>query len=938
MNKKLVIILFFSINLFSQSEKIDARIYKVLQKEVGAAERLIRGKKNDRNYFRLFNSRLEILKFKGKKLRELKFKDKNSSAVKSKTSENFKYYKETKKYGDIIYKNYLNLTDKGKFYLLHGLMIAEYEPNDKSIEPLLKRAVKYIDNKNLKSVAAGNLADYFYNNAIFDKAIKAYSMALKINPRTEWKDRYLYNQSWCYFKKDLFDDSVNNLIKLYKTTKQKNNKNYFYTQSRKKIPEMYVFSKKPDAGLNFLLTQGNTDTDSLLSFSKYVYEKGFFKEFNSHIAKIEQFLKNKNRSKDLLSFRVDTFNFLVDSEFKKSNRSMTALRNSIMKYYKSGQLSSEQKKIFKEKNIDLLNKNIKYVNDKKTKKEDSFFKPILKDSINLVNTLKAIDPKKSSDYDFKLAQMFAQLNQEDKSIKIFERIYKADKKKDPKKAAVMLEEILAYYDKKNIQKGIIAPKTMSYYQDYLKHGSKKKIKKTIYLRLYDKYFKEKQYSKNLEMTDLFYKLDKKDKKSEALILNLIAVEEINKDEKFYNQIKEFVNTRPELAQSSSLQKALREGYKLVSTQKINSLLDSGDGEDTAKADKLYAFFKDTKLDLNNRLISGFNALVLYKKANKNKVALEIVNNFINKTNAKKFIEYKDRIEALAKSELFSDVKFFEKTYSDLFTRACKEGLADKNRHYPVLLEMYLSQGNLGKAFAFQQKAKSCSLDGKNASLLAKLSREYVDWSDSSNLREYVSLVSKHSIFSRKQINSFIEEYFIYKINNLETVDEKKFGNISSEIAQDLGAFNIEQRAYYKIYNRLFKLGAAKISYNKTPLSDANVAGIVEKNFKLFAKRLKDIDAVKTDIPFLVFFKKIVENTIFNEFVFIFENLKYIDEAKSGELKKLIAGAVAPFKKKHALIKKAVESNLKKKIRLRYLSLKDPNYIIYRGGSYKTINL
>ena len=67
-------------------------------------------------------------------------------------------------------------------------------------------------------------------------------------------------------------------------------------------------------------------------------------------------------------------------------------------------------------------------------------------------------------------------------------------------------------------------------------------------------------------------------------------------------------------------------------------------------------------------------------------------------------------------------------------------------------------------------------------------------------------------------------------------------------------------------------------------------------------------------------------------------MKYVDESKAGELKQLISGAVGPFRKKHKVIKATVESNLKKKIRLRYLSLKKPNYIIYRGVDYKTINL
>ncbi len=937
--KKLIFFILMSLNIYSQPN-IDAKILYILQKEKKAAEVLVAKSKNARNYYRLYNSRIEILKFKGKKLRELKFRDKNSNAVKRAKSDNFEYFKASREIGDLISRKYKNFENDGKFYLLHGLMIAEYQPMDTNIPVYLKKGVTKIKEKGLKSVAAGKLADYYYNNAKFSPAIQYYSMALKIDRNSEWKERYLYNRAWCYFKKDEYGKSVSNLLEIFNTTKKKNAQNYFYMQSRKKIPEFYVFAGKPDSGLKFILNKGDDSVESLTAFVKYVYSKGFFKQFDNHVRRIESHLSSKNKKKDLLQFRVDMFNHLVDSEFKKSRKVVISLRDKIFKSYKTGGLSKDQKLEFKQKNIDLLNNNIKFINDKKTKEKDSYFAPILEDTISIVRVLKQMSPKESDDYDYKLAQIYNSLNQKDKAIRVFERLYQSYKnKKEKKKDAVkILEEILAYYDKKNSKKETISKKELAYFNDYLKIGNDKEIKKTIYLRLYDKAFKKKDYPKTLEIADSFYKTDPKDvKRTSAMILNLISVKEVNNDSKFYEKLKQFVNTRPNLAASSELQKALREGYKLVSTQKINSLLEGKDGQDLEKADKLYAFFKDKKLDLNNRLISGFNASVLYNKAGANDKAYNVLNAIVSGATPELYKDYSAKIEQVAKKELFHDEEFSMKVMKRLFTRDCKDGKESRNRHFELIQESLFSKGNFSRLVKLYNVGKKCNVSQSSLELFKKLSLEYLNWNEPSEVKEFTRLVVDNRIYNSQDIQSFTEQYLLHLMNSLETVEPKQFLKPVKDLEAHLSAFQVSQNSIVKTYKMITTLGASKLDYNRSELTDENVAEVVEKNLDLFSKRLKRVTDVNTSIPVLIFYKKIVENTVFSDFLDVFNNIKFKEGSSKDELAGLIKEIIDPFRAKHLVVRKAVNSNLNKRISLRYKTMREPNYIIYRGDNFESFN-
>ena len=536
MGKVILPFLILFAGITSAQDVYDKKIMSVLYREMNAALKLYKKSPNTRTLYRLYNSRVEILKFKNKKIRKLKFSGKKRAELNKKEKENFSFYSKTKKLGKLLEKKAKSVKILGNYYLLQGLMIYEFEEKSKEIPKYLKRAIGVLKDKELKSLGAGKLAEYYFNERQFNQAIKSFRYAIKTNPRSEWRDRFYFNLAWSYYKLDRFDKAVGAMKVIYTKSTKRNAKNYYFVESIKRIPEFYVFAGIPDKGFDFVLKTKGGDGDALFAFIEHVYSKGFFNKYGKYVEETERMLVKSGNKVAMLKFRINVYNFLVRSEFKKNVRTLTNLRIKILEDYNNNVLSKEQKQEFYVNSTNALNENFKRVNRKGFTKTDKFFKPLIIDTISLLKTLRAIEPNKTKSYNLRIAQLQRKLGSEDKAFRNFERLYNQKPPLPPKERSKLLDEIIVIASNSNEK--IPSEKLEFYYKEYLKYGKKPEVKRQVKLKLFDIYYQKKDPKSGFALAKHFHKTyPKQQSQTELMLLKLGVIANETKDLTFLKSLK-----------------------------------------------------------------------------------------------------------------------------------------------------------------------------------------------------------------------------------------------------------------------------------------------------------------------------------------------------------------------------------------------------------------
>lgn len=196
----------------------DAKIYKILLKELKAAEKLARAEPGTSNLFRVFTTRVEILKFLKTKNVEDTLKNQNSATVKTEAKQIQQFYKRTNNIALTLNQD-TSFKERPKFLLLYGLMLYDFEDKNKNIPQILGSAFAQVKENDLKHLAASKLGDYYFNLPNFRESAKYYREALRLNPKSEWRTRHLFNLGWCYFKMEDFDTSIKFLLSIFNSAK-----------------------------------------------------------------------------------------------------------------------------------------------------------------------------------------------------------------------------------------------------------------------------------------------------------------------------------------------------------------------------------------------------------------------------------------------------------------------------------------------------------------------------------------------------------------------------------------------------------------------------------------------------------------------------------------------------------------------------------------------
>jgi len=422
---------------------------------------------------------------------------------------------------------------------------------------------------------------------------------------------------------------------------------------------------------------------------------------------------------------------------------------------------------------------------------------LLADTSNLLTTLAQIDPSNKDSYELRKGQLFSKLGKEKTAYRYLQRSYESLKAKGKKnQAGKVLGEIVAYYDKNKED-----PSAEKYFREYIQFGGDQRTKQIVYLKLYDIYYDKKLYGKSFDLTKQFHKkYPRNSKQTESMLLKLLGNEDFVKTATFA-KVKSFINNDKILYKLPELAKGLNSNYRISVVKEINEMSRKENEPSLKNAQKLMAYFNDSKLDRRNRLIAGFNAASIYRKLGKVKKSLPIFKSVLQQSDLQEFQQYEESVEDFTAAYVVSHLRETMDLQSYLFKKSCQFKTLKRSEHFSRLVELLLYGSFHQRLDKILQLGARCDLDGEGVERLLSLYNEYLDFNKESELAVLIQILAKSRLTSQEKNFEFVHKFLTFKLNTLSSFENSDYYSILHSIDKNFAVLNVKNSNFRR--NLLF---------------------------------------------------------------------------------------------------------------------------------------
>lgn len=866
------------------SEKInyDAKIYKILLKELKTAEKLERSEPSTANLFRVFATRVEVLKFlKSKNVEDL-LKDPNSSNAKQETLQIQKFYEKTKIIGFKIDKD-TAFKERGKFMLLFGLMQYEFEEKNKDIPKYLSSSFAILTEGDLKHLAASKLGDYYFNLPDFNESAKYYREAIRLDPQSEWKTRHLYNLGWCNFKLEKFSLAIKLLLNIYNGAKtDEDKKDYYYQQAIQKIPHFYLYDNAPDSGYEFVKRHNGADSQEMINFLKEVYNKGFFDKIDDLVIDVENTLDSQKKYKSLLDLQLEIYFNIASREYKKSYAMLARMRKGIAQGDARKILTSEKKLQFIADNKNLLNQHLQVVNrktfDPARNLED---KNVQEDAVDVLRLLISMDPNNTVSYRLKLAQLYNKTGQREQAMKMLWEDYLRYGGVNNPEAGPYLAEILAVIDA--MGDSVPTENVERVYSDYLKVGKDQNIRKVVYLKYFDFYFNRGDYKKAV----VLMKKHQKEFPSEGEDRRKMFAKVLNqslkqKDKELFDTLREHSKIDVAVNTNQPIMRSVNGGHNTFLLEKVNKSLTDEKADKSVAASKLAEIFRSNSIDRGNQLISGFNAGLIFITLGNTNQSSAVYNEFIEQLGPQEYKEYHDKLSSIAENQLLLGQEDYGlNVYQRLIISNCKNFKAANPSDVLRVAEILILKNSESAFLDLLSMADKCQWSEELRKKVHSFVIEYLPWNDSIVAKRHLKYLMMLKISKREDVEKTIEMLFAYLLNQKESIDLAVINEIQSEIERLWLSSLSYSSDYSKELKALLQKNLRARAYPKERINAQNFAKHIGKAFDTFSYNLGLYSSFQPKFPSIFQMKSMLELMVIQNFVDSFADFSsLIDDEKN----------------------------------------------------------
>ena len=833
-----------------------------------------------------------------------------------------KMFMRSQKISEQILRRFKRFDEKHRVYYILAYNAREFQKNKRS-KKYFERVLRHAPKKSpvyMNSKIA--LAEMYYNDHQYKRAIPLYESMLKITRKNKWHTKYLHNLAWCYFRVGRGESAIARMKETYYLSK----KSRYVDMSalaEKDLGQFYADEKKVDEAITFFKKNGKDLIGSLLVISQNLQEQGK----NKAAARVLREGKEKaRRKKDKIKITIEILSLYEN--FENIERHFEATED-LFRYYKEGDLSRDDKKVLV---YHLKRMSAKLQKDVVKKTKRSSFKA--KYSVKYFDLLSRMNKKESYKSIFYSAEVYYADRKYNKAVERYYQSYQgAMKRRDKKIKKLALEGLLACLGKKSISQSAKKKYLKVGYVAYLKEHPRGEKSSRIYQRLFETYRKEGNIVKSEEILLLYRsRYPKELKVQEAMLARVMDYYKEKKERQGILKWVDRINSK-DFVVSKKYANKVRQLLLNMSFEQVEKVVSSGDNK---KALNLYLkIYTDGRGGIKEKKNAAYNIAVILHElsyAKKSSLWTKKALDIMSPKDVKKF----QSTFALITSGIFGQRLFKEAAELNLiiFRKMCKLRSKYLEVFYKNSILLHLAENNLFQAETIIDEGKNCRV---NKNVQVEMKFEYLTsliesqkWSQAEesmddlgrNKRNYPRLIFPLSQLGKayfeigrsleaKNINSKILQYY-------RNAKSKKM-NIPLEALDVVSVLEIKKLRIQANKLKSIKLEFPEKTYNKRlkakflALDKITTKSI--KNFSIGSGK----GIVKTYQTLIDSYQSIID-----------EILSFVPPGKSKEyvasFQKNMKGIVLPIKKKVKEFKAQARANIKK-----HNILSVDNYQFISGG-------
>ncbi len=539
--------IFSAKTIFSDTNR--KKLLNLIKQEEKSVVRILSKKKDPSLYRRLMVLNMErfsiIHKIENERFLSMPLEDVDKKKKEDYFRHSNRIYNKIQKVGRIVLTKYPKFQHNDEISYILAVMTIERGNQDE----IKKKVASYLKHGITKSKQGSptykklviKLAEHYYDQKNHSEAVKYYHQVLSFN-KDKWYTRYLYNMGLSLMALEK-TDKAKEYIKKSLTLSIRNKK--YISYSEKIFDKLPIFIDKTDIEGFFLPFKPYLklrSKDFFIKMAALAKEVGKY-SFTIYILEYAiKIFREKGNANNVFRFQMEKMDFYL--EVKKDKTLITYTRNFVEKYKHSFQ--KKQKKEISER----IKRHIRSLQDQGNPKN-------LDAVVFNFNTLKILDPKNSISYFFYEGEAYFFYKKYNQAFSTYKTALEKIKKtkgvaKDPLTKKIFDSMI------KSLEQGLYsAKKKESYniyvYKNHLRIYPKSERSRKMYQRLFNIYFKNKNYKNCEKVLSIYLKnyphrdknnnpINKDDIKNQQFMLsqiidNYINIENTKKAEFWVNRMK-----------------------------------------------------------------------------------------------------------------------------------------------------------------------------------------------------------------------------------------------------------------------------------------------------------------------------------------------------------------------------------------------------------------
>lgn len=611
-----------------------------------------------------------------------------------------KYFRNAQKYGEVVVKKYRRYKGKGKVYYILAFNAKEFGQISKS-KSYLKSAIKY-SRKGSKTYIQStlSLAEFFYNDGKFKKALNLYKIALE-KKYSKWWTKDAYNMAWCQYRIKRYNDAIATLKEVLEYSSSSN----FIDMTKKAEKDLALFytsAGRNKEAVGFYQKRGGNVSSSLIKVARHLMDQ-------EKVVRAEKVLGQALKSARSFEQKVE-INLLMLTLFEKYGLVKKHLEASrrLVTLHQTRSLSDGDKKslLFQVKRMAaILQKQVSSGTYKDVKST-------LKQKGEYATEYFQLQGQLEGNINFKTAlhtgeTQFA-IGNFSKAVGFYSQAYEGANAKGNKKIRLIaLEGMLASLGKtKNKQ---VQDKYLKVaYERYLSNFPRGKKADTIFQKRFGLEIAKKDY-KGAEEILLRYKksFPRNILKQEAMLARIMD---------HYKKAGNISMFRNYVSRVKSGEFKVTKKYANTLNKVMLTLQFENVENFTSKGDKVAALrgyveiYNDVKSSKDAKKTSAYNIGILYHELGRPNETIMWLNRALRMMSNNEIKKYEKSLFSIV-TELFNRRKFDDSArFSELLLdKTCKSRSKMKAKYFRNAVVLRLANGEIRKSLKAIKKATECNI-------------------------------------------------------------------------------------------------------------------------------------------------------------------------------------------------------------------------------------